>query len=219
MDSKRKIDLSTYPKRNQYFWFSTFPDPSYGFDVRMDVTNVVLLAKKHGVSFFETFLYFIMQGIHSVDEMKLRIEQGEVYAYETIHPTFTVMGENGIYVNAGCPMESDFVNFTKAVRKTIEEAKSLPDDSELDRYPICKKPNVVYLSSIPTLSITGMRHPTPSGNAESLSVPRILFDRYRTEGNRQYVTLNITVSHALVDGYPLARCFQEIQKKIEEINI
>ena len=219
MDQRRKIDLTNYPKRNQFRWFSTFPDPTYGFDVRMDVTNVVRLAKKQGISFFETFLYFIMQGVNAIPEMKLRIVEGEVYAYETIHPTFTVMGNNGIYVNAGCSMEEDFEKFVKKVRQTIEEAKNLPDDSELDRYPMCKQPNVVYLSSIPILSIQGVRHPTPSGNAESLSVPRILFDRFRLEGERQFLTLNITVSHALVDGYPLARCFKGIQERIDRISL
>ena len=217
MDQRRKVDLTTYEKRNQFRWFETFPDPSYGFDVRMDVTHVVHLARKKGISFFETFLFFIMQGVHAVREMRMRIVDGEVYEYSTIHPTFTVMGENGIYVNAGCRMEEDFDAFVKEVRRTIEEAKSLPDDAELDRYPICKEPNVVYLTSIPTLSILGMRHPTPAGNHESLSVPRILFDRYRQEGERFFVTLNITVSHSLVDGFPLARCFQEIQKELNQI--
>jgi hypothetical protein len=56
MDQRTEIDLLTYPKRNQYAWFSTFPDPSYGFDVDIDVDSVVALAKSRGDSFFPYFL-------------------------------------------------------------------------------------------------------------------------------------------------------------------
>ena len=215
---RTEIDLRTYRKRNQYEWFHTFPDPTYGFDVDIDVTNAVSLAKKKGISFFETFLYFIMMSVNSVPEMKLREVKGHVYLYDVIHPTFTVMGNDGIYQNAGCEMETDFDKFVHAVRKTIEAAKVLPSNEELDRYPMCREPNVIYATSIPILSLKGVRHPTPAYNYDSLSVPRTLFDRYRKdENNRYHCTLNITVSHTFVDGFPLAHCFQEIQRRIDAI--
>ena len=62
MDQTREeIDLKTYPKRNQYAWFSTFPDPTYGFDVDIDVDSVVRLAKSRGDSFFPYFFFLVMQ--------------------------------------------------------------------------------------------------------------------------------------------------------------
>lgn len=215
---RTEIDMKTYRKRNQYEWFHTFPDPTYGFDVDIDVTNVVHLAKKKGISFFESFLYFILMAVNEVPEMRMREVQGHVYLYDTIHPTFTVMGNDGIYQNAGCELSKDFDGFCAAVRKTIEEAKKLPSNEELDRYPMCKEPNVIYATSIPVLSIKGVRHPTPAGNYDSLSVPRSLFDRYRkTADGRYHCTLNITVSHTLVDGFPLAECFRKIQEGIDGI--
>lgn len=216
---RTEIDMKTYRKRNQYEWFHTFPDPTYGFDVDIDVTNVVSLAKEKGISFFETFLYFIMMSVNAVMEMKLREEKGHVYLYDVIHPTFTVMSKEGIYQNAGCEMETDFNRFVTSVRKTIEEAKVLQSNEELDRYQMCKKPNVVYATSIPILSLKGVRHPTPAYNYDSLSVPRVLFDRYRKgEDGRYHCTLNMTVSHTLVDGFPLAHCFQEVQNRIDAID-
>lgn len=215
---RTEIDMKTYPKRNQYQWFSTFPDPTYGFDVEMDVTNVVTLAHQKKISFFESFLYFILKGVTDIDEMRLRIVDGHVYRYDVIHPTFTVMGDNGIYENAGCEMVDDFDGFTAAVRKTIEEAKHMPAGDNLNRFAVNNWPNVVYATSIPILSIKSVRHPTPAGNPDSLSVPRILFDRYRKrEDGRHVVTLNITVSHVLVDGFPLAKCFKAIQERIDKI--
>lgn len=215
---RTEINLKTYKKRNQYEWFHTFPDPTYGFNVDIDVTKVVALAKAKKVSFFETFLYFVMMGVNSVFEMRLREIDGHVYLYDTINPTFTVMSNEGIYQNAGCPMETDFDKFVHSVRETIEEAKKLSSTDDLDRYEMCKRPDVVYATSIPILSIKGVRHPTPAYNYNSLSVPRVLFDRYRKSSEDSYsCTLNITVCHTLVDGFPLAHCFQEIQQRINAI--
>ena len=77
---RTEIDMKTYRKRNQYEWFHTFPDPTYGFDVDIDVTNVVHLAKKKGISFFESFLYFILMAVNEVPEMRMREVQGQTMA-------------------------------------------------------------------------------------------------------------------------------------------
>lgn len=210
---KTEIDLKTYQKRNQYHWFHTFADPTYGFDVDIDVDSVARLAKSRHQSFFPYFYFIILKAVQDVPEMRMREENGKVYIYDEIDPTFTVMTHSGIYQNAGCRMSWDFKEFYQKVEDTIKEAEELPVNDVLDRYPICSQPNVLYTTCIPILSIKGMTHPTPAGNYDSLSVPRICWDRYRLENDGHYhLTLNITVSHTLVDGFPLADCFKRIQE-------
>jgi len=213
MDQTREeIDLKTYPKRNQYAWFSTFPDPTYGFDVDIDVDSVVRLAKSRGDSFFPYFFFLVMRGINAVKELRLREEKGHVYLYQNVHPTWTVMSESGIYYNIGCPMENDFARFYDKVKKLTDEAKKAVPTGELNLDPIVEMSNVVFSTCIPQLEIVAMRHPTPAGNHDNLSVPRILWDKYRIkEDGRYHLTLNITVSHTLVDGFPLAAAFNHIK--------
>ena len=208
----KEIDISTYRKRNQYEWFHTFPDPTYGFDVDIDVTEIVKITKTKHESFFPAFLYLLMIGVNSVEEMRLREIKNHVYLFDVIHPTFTVMNDEGIYQNAGVKMSDDYASFYKTVRAKIDETKHLKASEKLDRDPLCQSADVVFATCIPTLSIKGMRHPTPAYNYDSMSVPRILWDKYHQEKDGSYhLTLNITVSHTLVDGFPLAQCFNNIQ--------
>jgi chloramphenicol O-acetyltransferase type A len=210
---RKEIDLSIYRKRNQFAWFSTFPDPSYGFDVDIDVDEVVKMAKEKGQSFFPYFLYLVVKGVNSVPELRMREVNGKVYLYDLIHPTWTVMTESGVYENTGMKMEWDFPKFYRKVKVLTDRAKKMEPSDELDAFPICDKPEVIYSTCVPFLSIKGMTHPTPSNNHDSLSVPRILWDQYRREGDGRYhLTLNITVSHTLVDGFPLAACFNHIKE-------
>lgn len=208
----KEIDLKNYAKRNQYEWFHTFPDPTYGFDVDIDVTEVVKITKARKESFFPAFLYLLTLGVNQIKEMRLREVDGHVYLYDVIHPTFTVMNDEGIYQNAGVKMTSDYCSFYKAVREKIDQIKHLKASAELDRDPLCHAADVIFATCIPILSIKGMRHPTPAYNYDSMSVPRILWDKYHQDKDETYhLTLNITVSHTLVDGFPLANCFNAIK--------
>lgn len=209
---KTEIDMKTYKKRNQYHWFSTFPDPTYGFNVEIDVTDLVHLSKSRKESFFPYFLYAIIKGINDIPEMRMREEKGHVYLYDMVHPTFTVMTEEGVYQNCGFPFIDDFPSFYKRTKEVIQKVKSMPVSDDLDRFPICKEPNVIYATCIPFLDYSSMSHPTPANNHDSLSVPRVCFDQYALDKEENYhCTLNITVSHTLVDGFPLGRCFEAIQ--------
>ncbi len=210
---RTEIDLKTYKKRNQYFHFSKFPDPSYGLDVDIDVTNILKYKEEKRISFFPIFLYLLTKAINSVYELHLREVKGHIYYYDQIHPTWTVMGESGVYSNVGCLFNEDFLTFYKEVVELNDKAKKLNPDDQLDLSPLCNEPNVIFASCLPLLSVLSFRHPTPSGDHDNLSVPRILWDKYKKHDDGTYhLTLNVTVSHTLVDGFPLANVFLKMQE-------
>ena len=78
-------------KHKQYMWFSTFSNPCYGFDVKMDVTKLVEYTKETKTSFFINTLYLVTKGLSMVEEMRLRLVNNEIRLYEKINPSFTVM--------------------------------------------------------------------------------------------------------------------------------
>jgi chloramphenicol O-acetyltransferase type A len=212
MEKRTEIDLATYPKRNQYAWFSKFPDPSYGFNVDIDVEAVVAFSKARGESFFPAFFYLVMKSLNAIPELRMREVQGHIYLYPLIHPTWTVLSESGVYNNVGCRMEESYPVFYAAVKKVTDAAKKCVPNGKLDQDPIVEEPDVVFATCLPNLEVEGMSHPTPSGDHDNLSIPRIFWDKYRKKEDGHYhLTLNITVSHTLVDGYPLAAVFNAIK--------
>ncbi len=62
----------------QYNWFKTFANPCYGFNVKMDVTQVVKTSKQRGTSFFANTLFLVTKALNSVDEMRMREVNGEI---------------------------------------------------------------------------------------------------------------------------------------------
>ena len=118
------IKLEELRKRKQYDWFKTFSNPCYGFDVKVDVSEVVKYSKETNTSFFINILYLITIGLSSVEEMRLREVNGEIRLYDTINPTFTVMTKAGIYENAGFEMIDNYDGFYKKAKEVIFKANS-----------------------------------------------------------------------------------------------
>lgn len=216
------INKNELKKINQYNWFKTFANPCYGFDVKMDVTNVVKYSKSTNTSFFINVLYLITIGLSSIEEMRIREVNGEIRLYDKINPTFTVMTKVGLYENAGFKMIDDYQGFYQKAKEVIEVVKN--QEGVKETYNDSDQFDDYYMTCIPWLSIEGMTHPLCDNNHSSSSCPRICWDKYRVEkdivtGENKYIMLlNITVSHCFVDGYPLTCAFKQIQKNFDEID-
>ena len=217
---KEELDLSTYKKRNQYYHFSKFPDPSFGLDVDIDVTNLINIKEATHVGIFPMFLYSLTKAINSVYELHLREENGHIYYYDVIHPTWTVLTKEDVYMNVGTTFEEDFISFNKKVVELNSKTKQLDPSSDLDISSLCNEPNVFYASCLPILDVISFRHPTPSGDHDNLSIPRVLWGKFiLKEDNRYHLTLNITTSHCLVDGFQLAKVFINLREIISSFRI
>ncbi len=205
------IELKDFKKIKQFNWFKTFANPCYGFDVKMDVTELVKYTKDTSTSFFINTLYLVTTGLSSVEELRIRYVDNQIRLYDKINPTFTVMTDLGVYENAGFKMIDDYETFYKEAKRVIESVKAQKEikqdynsDSEYDAY---------YITCIPWLTYISMTHPLPDNNFESSSCPRVCWDKYFKENERIYMHLNITVSHCFVDGYPLSCAFKNIQER------
>ena len=204
------IDLENFKKRKQYNWFRTFSNPCYGINVKMDITEVVKYTKETKTSFFINILYLITMGLNSVEEMRLREVNGEIRLYDTINPTFTVMTKSGVYENTGFEMIDDYKTFYATAKQVIDHIKN--QDFIKETFNDSLLYNDYYMTCLPWLSIDGMTHPLCDNNYESLSCPRVCWDKYVEVDNKYLMTLNITVNHCFVDGYPLSLAFKNIQE-------
>lgn len=209
------IKVEELKKINQYKWFRQFSNPCYGFNVAMDVTNVVKYSKETKTSFFINVLYLLTSALNQIEEMRIREVQGEIRLYDTINPAFTVMTKANIFENTGFEMINEYDKFYHKAHEVIESVKT--QTSVKETYNDSRLFNEYYITCIPWLSIESMTHPLIDYDYESLSVPRICWDKYREENGKFVMTLNITVNHCYVDGYPLSCAFNLVQEYFDKL--
>ena len=211
----RVIKSEELKNQSQYRWFKTFANPCYGFNVKMDVTEVVKYCKETKTSFFINVLYLITTSLNSIEEFRIREVKDEIRIYDTINPTYTVMTDVGVYENAGFKMVDDYKTFYETARKDIDNTKTKTNFKET--YNDSEMFNDYYMTCVPWLSIESGTHPLCAGNHESLTVPRLSWDKYREENGKLVFSLNITVSHCYIDGFTLSSAFNKIQNKFTNI--
>lgn len=200
--------------QSQYRWFKIFANPCYGLNVKMDVSEVVKYSKETKTSFFVNILYLITTALNSIEEFKIREVKDEIRIYDTINPTFTVMTDVGIYENAGFKMVDDYKSFYKIAKEIIEKVKK--QTSFKQTYNDSMLFDDYYMTCLPWISIEAMTHPLCENNNESLTVPRLCWDKYRIENGKHVMLLNITVSHCYIDGYTLSKGFAKIQENFDQ---
>lgn len=210
------IDMEKSKRKKHFDWFIRCENPCYNVNVRLDVTNVVNFSKKNNHSFFIDILYVLSEGLHSVEEMRLRLKDDDVVLYDLINPSYTVMTNDDIFDTCRHIVSHDYVTFYDRATNAISSAKVSVDTSSSfnDRTVV----DDFYFSAIPWVDILSVTHPIPTWSKESMSIPRISWGKYHNNDGKCALTLNMCVNHALVDGKPLADSILNIEHIIENID-
>lgn len=204
---KEIIDLSNWKGKKHYLWFKEYAHPYYSITSTIDLTDFFHYIKACDLPFFGSFMYLIVSALNEIEEFRLRIDHGQVVLFDVIHPAFTLMTADGVFDNCDvkmAPFPVYLENLTEKInqaKKGIREDAPYNDDSRKDQY---------YISCLPWMDFTAATHPMTDDRNDS--VPRIVWGKYHSEGDKVLISLNIQVHHALIDGYPLSRGFLKIQE-------
>jgi|SRR5690554_479106 len=205
------IEINNWRGRKHYLWFKKYPVHYYGITKTIDISGFIKYIKANSLSFFIPFMYLIHLALNDVEEFRLRVVDEKVILYDIIHPSYTIMTEEGIFDNC----EHDFSNNFKTyyaeglgaiehAKKAVRQNKSYNDLSIMDQY---------YFTSVPWIDFSSVTHPMPDD--DTAFVPRITWGKYYKKNEKFIISLNLHVSHALVDGYPLAQAFIKIQEYMD----
>ena len=90
----RKININDWNRKDHYHFFSNMDNPFLGITANVNITKGYQKAKKNNISLYAYYLHQSMRAINAVPEFKLRIIDGEVYEFDTIHAGGTILRED-----------------------------------------------------------------------------------------------------------------------------
>ncbi len=213
-DDMKELDFYNNERYNTYTWFKSFSNSTYGVNVKLDVTKLVKLTKERDESFFINMLFIIMKGLNNTPEMRMRLINDKPYIYDDINPAFTVMTKAGTFENVRFKNNTNYNEFYNIAKEHIEEAKNKESLIKTDYNPNDTF-DEYYITCTPWLDFVALTHPIPDDKA-SQTVPRVCWGKFVEVNNKYELTLNITVSHIFVDGYPLSQTFTKIQELLDD---
>src|SRR6185437_15995283 len=89
------IDLSTWERRSLFELFNGYSEPYHGVCLRVDCTETFRYAKDHRLSVFLALLQRSLLAANRTESFRLRVVDGAVLLYQTIHGGSAVGRPNG----------------------------------------------------------------------------------------------------------------------------
>lgn len=198
---KTLLEIATWNRKEHFHFFSQFEEPFFGVTVEVDCTRSYELAKKKGASFFLTSLHAILSAVNSVPALKLRIEGGEVYQWDSIDASPTVDRPDGTFGFSYMRYDADIDHFLACAAEEVERVRGRRD-LEITLAPL----NVIHFSSLPWLRFTSLSHARSFNFPDS--VPKISTGKMVSVGERRVMPVSIHAHHALVDGKDVGLFFE-----------
>lgn len=204
------IDFEGWNRKEHFEFFSSMKSPYFGFTTEVDCTKAYDFAKENGYSFYAVYLYKSMVAINTVDELKLRIVDGNVVLYDEVHVGGTIGRPDGTFGFSFFHYSPDFETFNASLQ---EEIQSVQNSTGLgisnDVLPI----NHIRHTTIPWNSFSAILHPTNFDPKEC--IPKIAFGKFSIRNGRKFMPVSIEAHHGLADGLHLAKYIEEFQRQLD----
>ena len=129
----RRIDMSKDPRRKQFEYFRTFPNPYASLTANCDITHLRQTVLENGWPFFLTVLYCAVNAANAVPELRRRIVNGEVVEYESCISSHTVALPDETYCYCEIDCSGPFEQYLPRAQAAVEQAKqALSKGADID---------------------------------------------------------------------------------------
>jgi chloramphenicol O-acetyltransferase len=203
---KKKLTLEGWPRRSHFHYFKTYERPFLDVCARVDVTALRQHCRQSGEPLFATMLHHAMASANDIVELRLRFEGDEVYEYERVHPSFTILNEDEAVNFCPADFSEDRKTFLEEVRRRTTALKQNAD-LYLDEDG---RPDFVYVTSLPWIDFQSIGHAWSGDRTDC--IPRIAWGKFVDRDGRTEVSVQLTAHHSLVDGLHVARFFDRLSQ-------
>ncbi|WP_333875431.1 chloramphenicol acetyltransferase [Flavobacterium sp.] len=206
---KQKLHLDTWNRKEHFHFFKQMEEPFFGITTRVDCTKAYANAKATGVSFFTNYLHKTLVAVNSIENFRYRIIDDEVYVFDRIDASATILREDKTFGFSLMEYSKDFIEFAEITRKEIERIQNTTGllTREFDL-------NLIHFSAVPWIDFTSYSHARSFSFPDSC--PKISFGKMIEENHRKTMALSVHVHHALVDGYHVGQFLTLFEELMNE---
>lgn len=206
---KQKLNLDTWNRKEHFHFFKQMEEPFFGITTRVDCTKAYEKAKASGVSFFTYYLHKTLVAVNSIENFRYRIIDNEVYVFDRIDASATILREDKTFGFSLMEYSKDFAEFAEITRKEIERIQNT-SGLLTRKFDI----NLIHFSAVPWIDFTSYSHARSFTFPDSC--PKISFGKMIEEDQRKTMALSVHVHHALVDGYHVGQFLTLFQELMNE---
>ena len=213
MTKPRRLDLTTWKRREHFAFFRGYDNPYWNLCAPVDVTRLLEHCRAPGgPSFFLGSLWASLRAINEIEELRYRIRGDDVIVHEFVHGGSTVLVPDGTFRFAYFDYDPDFATFAETAAPVLHEVRTKM--GPLEARP--EQDDMIHYTVIPWVAFTSFSHAHRYGTDDS--VPKVVFGRHHRDGDDDRMPVSIEVNHALVDGLHVGRFFERFQRHLDDFD-
>lgn len=205
----KKIDISTWKRRDHFKLFSQFEEPFFGVVVHMNCTKAYANAKAANKSFFLHYLYRALKAANSVEEFRYRILDNEVILHEKASVSTTINRPNGTFGFGYFDYNEDETIFTANAKKAISEVQNTEG-----LIPSRPGASEIHFSAIPWVDFTSLSHARSFTFPDS--APKVSFGKVTEKDGTKTMPISVHIHHGLADGFHVGQFVEKFQALLNE---
>ena len=202
---KQKLDLNSWNRKEHFLFFKQMEEPFYGITTTIDCTKAYAKAKELGVSFFSYYLHKTLSAVNAIENFRYRIIEDEVYVFDVIDASATVMREDATFGFSYMPYAENPIDFAQIVQTEIERIQTTTGVFTRE-YP----ENLIHFSALPWINFTSLSHARSFSWPDSC--PKISYGKLLDENGTKSMPISVHVHHGLVDGYHVGLFLDALQQ-------
>lgn len=202
----QKINLTTYPRKSTYEAFLHHEIPVLSTTCEVDITELYEFRQQYALRLFPLLAFMIDKTINEIEAMKHRIIDGELYAYDVIHPSFTTLLPNNTISFCDAIHMDDAKMFYEHI-VTLSDVATQTADVEMR-----EKHGRYFISNIPWIRFSSFVHPYLSQYA---SIPIVTTGKFQQNSMNITMPIALQVHHSLADGYHLGQFYTLLEQNIK----
>lgn len=206
---KHKLELETWNRKEHFLFFKQMEEPFFGITTRVDCSKAYTNAKKLGVSFFTYYLHKTLIGVNAVENFRYRIIDNEVYVFDRIDASATILREDKTFGFSLMEYAEDINEFAEITRKEIERIQNTTGLITRDF-----EDNLIHFSAVPWIDFTSYSHARSYTWPDSC--PKISFSKITEENGKKTMAIAVHVHHGLADGYHVGQFLTLLQELLNE---
>jgi chloramphenicol O-acetyltransferase type A len=204
-----QIDLSVWPRRDHFKFFSSYEEPFFSITAEVDCTGLLARCERLGVSKTLSFWHGVLRATNAIEEFRYRILDGRPVLYDTIHLSPTILRPDGTFTIAFVPFKEDFQEFCDTASEVIARAK---ETTGFDLDNSTRRIDLIHFSTVPWFRFTGLTH-ARSTKAPG-SEPKITLGKFGPRlGGGKSIPVSITGHHGLMDGYQIGQYLEHLEEQ------
>lgn len=211
MAGYQKMDMAKWERKDHYRYYTEQLKVEFNMTADVDVTSLLDFCHTNHYKFYPAFIYAVTKVLNKIDNFRMfKDDSGSLCVWDRILPNYTIFHKDDhTFSDCWTDYSEDFEAFYHDIVSDMERYKHKKGIKVKDNQP----PNFYCISCIPWVTFTGCN--SSVAGREPAFFPIIAMGKYEKRADRIIMPLNITIAHAVCDGYHVGMFFQYLQEEID----